>query len=56
MLSVQRIFPENEKPYDQKEHIRNEGKSLAERGVNLATSTAKPVIPPNVKLLANLKK
>ena len=31
-------------------------KSLAERGVNLATSTAKPVIPPNVKLLANLKK
>ena len=23
-------------------------KSLAERGVNLATSTAKPVIPPNV--------
>ena len=31
-------------------------KSLAESGVNFATSTAKPVIPPNVKLLANLKK
>lgn len=26
MLSVQRIFPENEKSYDQKEHIRDEGK------------------------------
>ena len=31
-------------------------KSLAESGENLAIKTARPVMPPNVKLLANLKK
>ena len=31
-------------------------KSLAEITPDFATSTARPVIPPNVKLLANLKK
>ena len=31
-------------------------KSLAEIGRNFATKTAIPVIPPNVKLFANLKK
>ncbi len=30
-------------------------KSLAEIGRNFATKTAIPVIPPNVKLFANLK-
>ncbi len=56
MQSVQQIFFRERKALDQKEHIRNEGKITGQRGVNLATSTAKPVISPNVKLLANLKK
>lgn len=31
-------------------------KSLAERGVNLATSTAKPVIPPKREVVGELEK
>ena len=55
MQSVQQIFSENEKPYDQKEHIRNEGKITGRKRSELGNEYRKPVIPPNVKLLANLK-
>ena len=40
---------------EEKKEVTKE-KSLAEIGKNFATKTAIPVIPPNVKLFANLKK
>ena len=56
MLSVQRIFPENEKSYDQKEHIRDEGKSLAESGVRICDEYRKTGDTAKRKVIGELEK
>ena len=50
------FFPRIIKPISNRIMLAIKEKSPAEIGHNLATKTARPVIPPKVKLLANLKK
>ena len=50
-----KLFPRMIHPITSNKILAIKEKSLAESGVNLAIKTATPVIPPKVKLFANLK-
>ena len=56
MLFWQQIFSKNNKSDKHRIMLMTRLKSLAEIKPVFATSTARPVIPPNVKLFVNLKK
>ena len=49
------LLPKKPKPTASKIMFSQKLMSLADRGINSAISTAKPVTPPKVKLLGNLK-
>ena len=53
---MRKLLPKTIHPMISNKIFTTKEKSLAEIGRNFATKTAIPVIPPNVKLFANLKK